>query len=333
MFEDFAFTQKADSDTTSDDDHPPPSPKSKSSKESSPTMATLAMPTNALFNQDGDRIDCLVRKMSQQTFVRDSRSALSLEFQNCEADFNLPTNQMPIQIQIQAPSTSTGPSAGPSTRTSIELDPNQPIVPVIDSRPTELPQQQRYSEITENQARHPIASEDSNLTDGDRPWRQPETRLNNSASNYRSLDLMTNMIENGVQCNVHASRPTSPLLSPYPLSSNLISPSSDPIQFKKPDYNINPQIMHDSNIELEVDVNFRNGDDDEDSPSGSSALRDASTPAGVRKFGYLKYRSSYEAAARCKNMRKNIPRMRKRPKVTRPSGSAVSPSTASSSAH
>ncbi|KAI1204939.1 uncharacterized protein F4807DRAFT_445088 [Annulohypoxylon truncatum] len=336
MFDNFTLTQRADSDATSDEDNPLPSPKSKSSEEPSPTMATLATPTGALFNQDGDRIDCLVRKMSQQTFVRDTRSAMSLELQNCEADFNLPTDQMPIQIQIDASSISAGPSNFPLAGAATESDPNQLIIPAIDSDPTQLPRPQQHYEIIENHVIHPIASGDSNprVPDGDRPWRQPETRLHNSTSNPRTLNLMTTMIENGAQCNVRPSRPTSPMPSPYPLSSNLIPPSSEPIQFKKPDYNLNPQMFHDSNMELEVDPSFCNGEnDDEVTLGGPSALRDASTPAGVRKFGYLKYRSSYEAAARCKNMRKNIPRMRKRPKVTRPQGSTAPTTSASSTAH
>ncbi|KAI0885928.1 uncharacterized protein GGS22DRAFT_162320 [Annulohypoxylon maeteangense] len=326
MFDNFAFNQKADSDTTSDDDNSPPSPKSKSSEQPSPTMATLATPIGALFNQDGDRIDCLVRKMSQQTFVRDSRSTLSFGLRNCEADSNLSADRMSAEIQIEATSKFS------VTETPTEADPNQPIVPAIDSHTAQL-QQQTYYGTLENHAGHLVASESSNLIvpDGGIPWRQPEMRPNNGTSNPRTLDLLTTMVENGVQCNVHASRPTSPMPSPYPLSSNLIPPSSEPIQFKKPDYNINPRLMHDSNMELEVDLNFCNGNDDDDTYfSGPPALRDASTPAGIRKFGYLKYRSSYEAAAKCKNMRKNTPRMRKRPKVTRPSASAASTSAASS---
>ncbi|KAI1451628.1 hypothetical protein F4805DRAFT_84338 [Annulohypoxylon moriforme] len=338
MFENFAFTQKADSDTTSDDDdNLPSSPKSKCSEEPSPTMATLATPTGALFNQDGDRIDCLVRKMSQQTFVRDSRFPLPLELQNCEADFNLSANRMPIQIQIEAPSTSTAPSDFPLTGTPTEHNLNQPIIPAIDSLPTQLQQQQQqHCKILEDHADRPITGENSNLTvpSGDRPWQQPEIRPSNSTSNPRTQELMATMIENGLQCNVHTSRPASPMPSPYPLSSNIIPPPVEPIQFKKPDYNFDPQMMYDSNMQLEVDANFCNGDDnDEVSFSGPSALRDASTPAGIRKFGYLKYRSSYEAAARCKNMRKNAPRMRKRPKVIRPPEPAAPAGIASSTAH
>ncbi|KAI1087492.1 hypothetical protein F5B19DRAFT_65141 [Rostrohypoxylon terebratum] len=339
MFAHFAFTQKADSDTTSDDENPLPSPKSKSSEEPSPTMATLAIPTptltGGLFNQDGDRIECLVRKMSQQTFVRDSQSMLSLELQNREVDFNLQADQMPIRIPMDSLLTSTGPSILPATVLPTGSGLVQPIVPAIDSHSTQSTQQQQRYEIIDNHNERPIVNGDPNLAapDGNTPWRQPGSRPS-SASNSRTLDLMTTMIENGVQCNVHTSRPTSPKPSPYPLTSNLIPPSSEPIKFKSPDYNLNPQMFHDSNMELEVDPNFCLGDDDDEvALSGPSALRDASTPAGVRKFGYLKYRSSYEAAARCKNMKRNIPRMRKRPKVTRPPGSTAPSSSATSTAH
>ncbi|KAI1098781.1 hypothetical protein F4804DRAFT_113149 [Jackrogersella minutella] len=323
MLENFTFAQKAASDTTSDDDDPPQSPKSKSSEQSSPTMSTIATPTNALYTADGDRIDCLVRKLSKQTFVRDPRSALSSEAQNYETYLNLATSQIPIPIPIpiEAPSDVAGPS--------VEPGPSHSILPVIDNNPTHV-QQQQYYEIIEHRPEHVIACEDSHLRvpDNDRPWRHSETRFNSNTSKSRSHDLMSNMVENGVQCNVRASRSISPMPAPRKPSSSDLTPSIGPI------YNINPQIMHNGDMEVEVDPDFCKNDDndDEDPSSGPSVFRDASVPSRVRKFGYLKYRSSSEAAARCKNMRKSLPRMRKRPKVTR-TDSTASPSTINSTTH
>ncbi|KAI0836735.1 hypothetical protein F5Y06DRAFT_101835 [Hypoxylon sp. FL0890] len=307
MFENFAFTLKADSDTSSDDDDPPPSPKSKPSDHSSPTGPTMATPATALYNSDGDNIESLVRKMSKQTLVRELQPDLTLESQNCNTAFNRPTNQIPIPIrlQIQAPSDIPGPL--------MELDTNQHTKPVINNHATQL-RPQRHYEIIGNHPERSIDHEDPSLRapDGDRSSRQLETRRNSNPPNSRTVDLMTNMIENGVQCNVHISRATSPILA-----ARQSSPAANLTPSNNPDFNLNPQILADSNMELEVDTDYLRQDNNEDPPSDPLALRDASTPAGIRKFGYLKYRSSYEAAARCKNMRKSIPRMRRRPKVSR----------------
>ncbi|KAI1418451.1 hypothetical protein F5Y13DRAFT_149198 [Hypoxylon sp. FL1857] len=314
MFEDFAFTVKADSDALSDDDDPPPSPKSKPSDHSSPPRVTMATPATAEYSTDGDRIESLVRKMSKQTLVRELQPALPSETRNCDTDFRLPTSQMPIRIQIQAPSEAPG--------SSMELDTNQPTQPIIDNHATHS-RMQRYYEIIGNHPERPIADEESSLrvSDGDRLRRQLETRPNSNPPRTRTVDLMRNMIENGVQCNVHISRPNSPMIA-----ARQPSPAAN---LTHPDFSINPQIFADSNMELEVDMDFLRQDDDETSPSDLLALRNASTPAGIRKFGYLKYRSSYEAAARCKNMRKSIPRMRRRPKASR-SDSTTSSSITSS---
>ncbi|KAI0137792.1 hypothetical protein F4776DRAFT_83387 [Hypoxylon sp. NC0597] len=317
MFEHFAFTLKADSDTTSDDDDPPPSPKSKPSDRSSPTMATMAIPPNAVYNSDGDRIESLVRKMSKQTLLRELQPTSSVESQNCETDFNLPSEQTPIQIQIEASSDIPG--------TSMELDTNQHPQPVIDNHATQS-RLQRHYEIVENRPQQSITDKDSSLRVpvDDRPRRQSETRLNSNPPSSRTIDLMTNMIENGVQCNVHISRPTSPMPAPQqPSPAAHLAPSSHP------DLNINPQIFANSNVELEVDMDFLRQGSDETPPSDSLALREAGAPVGIKKFGYLKYRSSYEAAARCKNMRKSVPRMRRRPKAS-PSDSTTPSSVTSS---
>ncbi|OTA82505.1 hypothetical protein M434DRAFT_37084 [Hypoxylon sp. CO27-5] len=317
MFEHFAFTLKADSDTTSDDDDPPPSPKSKPSDRSSPTMATMAMPPAAVYNSDGDRIESLVRKMSKQTLLRELQPPPSFESQNCETDFNLQSNQAPIQIQIQDSSDITG--------TSMELDINQHTQPVIDNH-TIQSRLQRHYEILGNHLEHPVTDEDSSLRipAGDRPRRQSETRLNSNPPGSRTIDLMSNMIENGVQCNVHISRPTSPLPAP-----RQPSPAPHLVPSNNPDLNINPQIFANSNVELEVDMDFLKQGSDESPLNDSLALREAGAPMGIRKFGYLRYRSSYEAAARCKNMRKSVPRMRRRPKPS-PSDSTTSSSVTGS---
>ncbi|KAI0110946.1 hypothetical protein GGR51DRAFT_84983 [Nemania sp. FL0031] len=145
-----------------------------------------------------------------------------------------------------------------------------------------------------------------------RPRRSTDTRLHKSASNLRMLDLVTGMIENGVQCNVQTSTPPSPSKTPstssaFPTSMGYIEPQ-DPI---------NPNLVP-GRMQLEIDVSY--GElDAETILNDNLALRHASAPAGIKKFGLLRYRSSSEAAQSCKNMKKSVPRMRRRRKASSPS--------------
>ena len=157
-------------------------------------------------------------------------------------------------------------------------------------------------------------------TDIKRPRRPTDVRLHKSASNLRMLGLVTGMIENGVQCNVQNSTPPSPTgamstSSEMPASMRCIEPQ-DPAD---------PHLMPDR-MPLEIDMGFSELDEDT-MLNDSLALRHASTPAGIRKFGFLRYRSSSEAAQSCKNMKKSVPRMRRRRKTNAPSTAGSTSST------
>ncbi|KAI1817430.1 hypothetical protein GGS20DRAFT_37075 [Poronia punctata] len=135
-----------------------------------------------------------------------------------------------------------------------------------------------------------------------RPRRATESRLHKSASNHRMLGLVTDMIEKGVQCHVQTSTPPSPARASSTTHAHIhrdeVDVPSDPE--KSP-----------SRMELEVDVGL--GDvEEEPAINDIFALRNASSPAGISKFGVLRYRSSSEAAHSCKNMKKAVPRMRRR---------------------
>ncbi|KAI1370758.1 hypothetical protein F4677DRAFT_342974 [Hypoxylon crocopeplum] len=306
MFENFAFSHKADSDSSPDDDDPPPSPKSKSDEGSSP------MPAPVQQNAEGDHLDCLVRKMSKQTFIRDQQRtqptpttlSLSLEPQSCDSELALTASQAP-PIQI----VQTSPHAAKS---SIEDDPNRPAQPIVDDHPAQLQSQVNYESI-ENQSNSPITEDASHLKVPD--WsgfrRQTEKRHRSTSPNPRTLDLLANMVETGAQCNVHASGPSTPLTPIRPSSLTPIPTNSAPPP--RLDHNINPQMVDEDKMDLEIDMDFC-AEEGEAAPSEGLTLRDAGAPAGVRKFGFLKYRSSLEAASRCKNMRKSVPRMRRRAK-------------------
>jgi len=151
--------------------------------------------------------------------------------------------------------------------------------------------------------------------DTKRSRRGTETRLHKSASNLRMLGLVTDMIENGVQCQVQTSTP------PSPTKASTVSLLPTCMRYNEaqdvPDAEILPNRM-----ELEVDINL-GAVDEEPALSEALALRQASSPAGISKFGILRYRSSSEAAHSCKNMRKSVPRMRRRHR-TNPTPTTVS---------
>lgn len=170
-------------------------------------------------------------------------------------------------------------------------------------------------------------SEDTSLSktnDVKRLRRSTDTRLHRSASNLRMLGLVTGMIENGVQCNIQNSSPPSPAGT---LSTSSALPAS--MRFIEPRDPIDPRASP-GRMQLEVDVGS-NELDEETLLNESLGLRHASTPAGIRKFGLLRYRSSSEAAQSCKNMKKSVPRMRRRRKTNSTPASEASMSRPPSS--
>ncbi|KAI1423706.1 hypothetical protein F5Y12DRAFT_519832 [Xylaria sp. FL1777] len=156
-------------------------------------------------------------------------------------------------------------------------------------------------------------------TDLKRPRRATDVRLHKSASNLRMLGLVTDMIENGVQCNVQSSTPPSPAGTSSELSA---IPAS--MRCKEPQDALDSHLLP-GRMQLEVDMGFSELDE-ETMLNDSLALRHASTPAGIRKFGFLRYRSSSEAAQSCKNMKKSVPRMRRRHRTSPASASGSSTS-------
>ncbi|KAF2969564.1 hypothetical protein GQX73_g3997 [Xylaria multiplex] len=157
----------------------------------------------------------------------------------------------------------------------------------------------------------------SKTNDAKRSRRATDVRLHKSASNLRMLGLVTDMIENGVQCNVQSSTPPSPTGAS---STSLAVPAS--MRYAEPHDSIDSHLLP-GRMQLEVDMGFSELDE-EAMLNDNLALRHASTPAGIRKFGFLRYRSSTEAAQSCKNMKKSAPRMRRRHKTNSTSTPATS---------
>ncbi|KAI0099423.1 hypothetical protein F4814DRAFT_433198 [Daldinia grandis] len=299
MSESFASNQKMDSDIPPDDDDPSPSPspETKLYQSSSPAMSTSAA---SPARSDGDRIECLVRRMSKQTFVRESLIASAMESQGYQANSSLPINPEPMQMEIQTPPHISEPSNQFSYTHLTE--------PPSDQYISQLIPPQHYEKMA-NPPSDPAM--DGNFTSGiamQDTQQQPEMSPQGRFPNLRRLDLMANMIENEEQCNVYIPRPVTLIPTPR------LPSSADPAPSAGPSSRRGLRIPYDNSTVLEVDEGICT-QPDEQAPSETRGLREASGPEGIRKLGHLKYRTSLETAMRCKNMRKSAPRMRRRPKT------------------
>ncbi|KAI2606152.1 uncharacterized protein GGS25DRAFT_499768 [Hypoxylon fragiforme] len=316
MFEHFGLNQRTRLDTSlDDDDDPPSSPKTNSCRTTSVSPTTSPA---ALHIADGSHMGDLVRKMSKQTFIRDSLNAqLSLSSVPMEPDVETQgsTNQTLPQMR-------TSSCPGPQLDEPIaEAHLSQPVEPIVENHLIQesclrQPSQKSYAIIENPLDNSPIFNSVPRAIEWGKSQGKSETHLGGPAK-PRALDLMTNMIENGIQCNIHAAGPSTASMptSQPPISDNyvdaLVSKDDDP-------------------MDLEVDMDYCT-QDGEAAPSEALTLRDAGAPAGIKKFGFLKYRSSLEAASRSNNMKKNVPRMRRRVKTTKRPNSEV-PSNSNSTA-
>ncbi|KAI1487526.1 hypothetical protein F5X96DRAFT_649687 [Biscogniauxia mediterranea] len=153
-------------------------------------------------------------------------------------------------------------------------------------------------------------------TDTKRLRRQTEARHYKSTSSLRSLTRVTDMVENGVQCNVRSSTSSLAPQPANPACTIPIEPGNGP----------DPDMLEDA-MDLEVDLGYRE-QDDKPLLDDTMALRHAGTPAGISKFGSLRYRSSRDVALSSKNLKRNVPRMRRRPENKTPPPTSKLPQTA-----
>ncbi|KAI0551625.1 hypothetical protein F4679DRAFT_538602 [Xylaria curta] len=221
------------------------------------------------------------------------------------------STQMPMQLQPSEPT----PALDPIPELSMQCDPCPSMLPPL-CEPLQPPSSYPFDNVVAES--RPEGKLPCKPSDVKHP-RRMESRLHRSASNLRMLGLVTGMIENGVQCNVHNSTPSSPtrklsVPTTLPTSMRYIE-AQDPVE---------PHLLP-GRMQLEIDQGFSELDE-ETLLNENLALRHAGTPAGIRKFGFLRYRSSSEAAQSCKNMKKSVPRMRRRrkPSTTPASDSSTS---------
>ncbi|KAI0451640.1 hypothetical protein F5B21DRAFT_506970 [Xylaria acuta] len=232
---------------------------------------------------------------------------------------NVYSTQISMPLQPSEPT----PVLGPIPELSVQCDPSPSMLPPLCDPLRPAGPCPFGSVAAEARAEERLLCKPSDVK---RPRRGTETRLHRSASNLRMLGLVTGMIENGVQCNVQNSTPSSPNRTPS--TSSALPASKRYIEAQDP---ADPDLLPDR-MQLEIDQGFSELDE-ETLLNDNMALRHAGAPAGIRKFGFLRYRSSSEAAQSCKNMKKSVPRMRRRRKTnTTPtpesSTSHKSPSTA-----
>ncbi|KAI0913907.1 hypothetical protein F4823DRAFT_469762 [Ustulina deusta] len=277
-------------------------------------------------------LDQLVHRLNRRPILQESLRwhCLDREERNGEAEAgeeqkrfqcqgpNVPYMQMSMQVQASEPT----PALDPIPELSMPCDPCPSMIPPLCDA-LQLPAPMHLNSLAAD-----APSDDKSLprtNDLRRPRRATDVRLHKSASNHRMLGLVTGMIENGVQCNVQNSTPLSPA---GPSSTSSAIPAS--MRCVEPSDAMDSHLLPDR-MQLEVDMGFSELDE-ETMLNDSLALRHASTPAGIRKFGFLRYRSSSEAAQSCKNMKKSVPRMRRRRRTSPASapGSSASqpPSTA-----
>ncbi|KAI1826087.1 hypothetical protein F4861DRAFT_133461 [Xylaria intraflava] len=226
----------------------------------------------------------------------------------------------PTQISIQSRSSEPTPALDPRPALSTQCAPCS-LMPSLHHSPQSLGPRDLEREVANTTFDDNYAP---NPSDPKQSRRGTDTRLR-SASNARVLDLVTGMIENGVQCNVQNPTPSSPNRK-WSTSSALAAAHRY----------FDPQPAIDSlpppdNIELEVDMTASKPDD-ETSFNDNVTLRFVSSPAGIRKFGILRYRSSAEAAQSCKHMKKNVPRMRRRRRRASVTAPRAEPSSSQPSA-
>lgn len=200
--------------------------------------------------------------------------------------------------------------ATPAPGPQMELDPEKSGMP---------PRQRAGSQLDT-----PISGMDPCSAESDRPRSQTESRVQH---NHCREDLLTTMVEHNVQCNVQGSG----LLSEPPGPKHRASYQKFQWFGELGDSGNDSRrdsgglTSFDYMMGLEVDRNYCEGDD-EALLHDTVALRQAGTPAGIRRkatSSNLRYRTSADVGAQCRNLKRNVPRMRRRPKAKPPAPPAA----------
>ncbi|KAI0016524.1 hypothetical protein F4780DRAFT_783140 [Xylariomycetidae sp. FL0641] len=279
-------------DTTSDP-HPLAAPGSPNdSLFAASTTAQAPIPAGRSTSQAEGNMDLLVHKLSRQSLAQQSRRPPTSESSRLHDWPGTVTAQAPAPIQPQyweSPSSGSERTSALSAPLHLRPDPAE-----------KLADDELLRKCRDARRRKLLACTQSSRS---------------SSSSFRAMHLVTEMVERGVQCNVQESVPSSP-------SDSAVMPSSNSIETARGPEPSDAEMT----MDLELDMGFSE-QDTETLLRDNLMLRNAGTPVGIRKFGYLRYRSSTEAALACKNWKRSAPRMRRRRKVDALSSSTPQSST------
>ncbi|KAI0595366.1 hypothetical protein F4775DRAFT_373131 [Biscogniauxia sp. FL1348] len=228
-------------------------------------------------SEDLGGIDGLVRRMSRQTLIPQTTTITTTA------------------------TTTTDSTLNPSVPLEHHRQQGTPLLNTSSDRSNDTPGGQVVHDHAANDLPHVAASGTNILR------RQTVPLHYNSISSLRSLDLVTDMIENSLQCNVRNSTP-----SPAPQPANTAFGS--PIEPRNgPD-----EDMLDDDMNLEVDLGYREQDD-------TSLLDDTNVLRHASESGFLRYRSSTELASSCRILKRSVPRMRRRRRNKSPKSPPMPP--------
>ncbi|KAI0179566.1 hypothetical protein GGR52DRAFT_311808 [Hypoxylon sp. FL1284] len=309
----------ADSNDSPDDDDP-----SSGNPSAQPLFYTIT--TSDSSQRSGTRTEHLEHELDSQRSIHNSEISVSSEVQSRGAGCNLHTEHSQLQIPTQQ-----------ASMHPMEVEAKQLVEPQTKVQPHYM--HERIDVRPENQPEDVIVPAiDLTTRRKNGLWRPPGRQPTAKPlvmkpppvdARFRSSkpDLLANMIESGEQCNVHDSTTPNPTPSPQPLPPFLINLMAS----TKFDDQTNPQLPENDEMKLEVDEDQGRDQDEPAGPSGSLSLRDAGIPAGIRRSMPVRFRSSAEAASRCHNMRRSVPRLRRRPKKSETASTSRDESRASTS--
>ncbi|KAI1861453.1 uncharacterized protein JN550_010833 [Neoarthrinium moseri] len=284
MFEDFTFDQRVNPGTAPDPDTrlsptDVPADWSSSQRLAAPTQSSSTPYQRTQRTQrNSETIDTLAHQLSRQSLL--SRT----QHEGLES----------ISVPVEDASSQRSPVASSSV----------PSQAPLAQQPSETLQNSPPRNLDRAQSQLPDSRTDLVASCASGPQPRIDTRCQTNPSNPRAVReaLMEIMIAHGVQCNVQNSSPPTPVSNSQPGFPS--GSSTDPIEPAD-------QSMLDALEPLEVDMDFRE-QEEEALIRNLVTLRQAGMAGGIRKPNGLKFCTSTEAALKCKNLKRNKLKMRKR---------------------
>ena len=288
MYRECMFSLNLDVDDDVPDDDPPTtggvgshhiswSPPALTTTATAAFMTDIATDPNTEGQPGDESITRLAHELDEQASLSDAHP------RPFSSRRTVPRNRRPDQL--------TAGRSYPRTRSAIPTSGGPPAGLLFDTEEPRLPFQRRADDV------------------------RPELR---SQQNHGLENLLTTMVDYNVQCNVQSpalpEHPTPARRPPYRkvqcLAERGTSRSDGGYSIYCPGLPAFGDLTS-----LEVDPNYCE-EADEALLRDTMALREAGGPAGIRKPpSNLRYRSSADVGAQNRYLRRNLPRMRRRPKT------------------